>query len=128
MVFGYAGALREQFLVKSMTDLEIDEAIRPLAARQVAGDQMDEHVLIRWTSTGPIPVWIMRSGPWPCRTSRSRPSASFRSLLAAIEAATSASMACSNNWRAPDRRRAVRGSSISSGWRKWIMLVSSFMA
>jgi hypothetical protein len=27
-MFGYAGVLREQFPVKSMTDLEIDAAIR----------------------------------------------------------------------------------------------------
>ena len=22
----------------------------------------------RWTGTAPIPVWMLRSGPWPCRT------------------------------------------------------------
>ena len=30
----------------------------------------------RRTATGPIPVWTRRSGAWPCRTTRSRPSGS----------------------------------------------------
>jgi hypothetical protein len=37
----------------------------------------------RATSTAPIPVWIVRAGPWPCRTRRSRPSASLKSFIAA---------------------------------------------
>lgn len=32
--------------------------------------------LARRTGTGPIPVWIVRSGPWPCRTTRARSLAS----------------------------------------------------
>ena len=96
--------------------------------RSAAGPGSRSRTLTRWTSTGPIPVWIRRSGPWPWRTKRSRPSASFRSFFDARKASTSASMACSSNWRAPDRRRAVSGSSISLGRRSWTMLVSSFMA
>ena len=30
----------------------------------------------RWTSIGPIPVWIDRFGAWPWRTRRRRPSSS----------------------------------------------------
>src|SRR4051812_48387309 len=47
--------------------------------------------------------------------------------MEARKAATSASMACSKSRRAPDRRRAVNGSSISSDWRRRTMLLSSFM-
>jgi hypothetical protein len=32
----------------------------------------------RETGTGPMPVWTSRSGPWPCRTRRARPSGSRR--------------------------------------------------
>src|SRR6185312_3775433 len=78
--------------------------------------------LTRRTSTGPIPVWITRSGPWPCRTMRSRPSARRASCIEVRKASASASTACANSRRAPSRRTAVKGSLTASGWRRgcWV--------
>jgi hypothetical protein len=54
------------------------------------------------TSTGPIPVWIVRAGP--CRMTRARPSASFKSFIVARNVSTSISTACARSCRAPARR------------------------
>ena len=39
--------------------------------------------LTRCTAIGPMPVWTWRSGPWPCRTKRSRPSGIRTPFIAA---------------------------------------------
>ncbi len=72
--------------------------------------------LTRLTGTGPIPVWIVLSGPCPCRTSRARPSASRSSGIAARKASASASIASASRRRAPSRRTEVSGSSNSSAF------------
>ena len=59
----------------------------------------------RRTSTGPIPVWITRSGPCPCRTRRSRPSGSCTSFHTARNVSASASIAWASSRRAPSRAR-----------------------
>src|SRR6478672_6934743 len=46
--------------------------------------------LARRTSTGPTPVWIARCGPWPWRTTRSRPSGNFKSFHMATKESASA--------------------------------------
>src|SRR5215213_426761 len=82
----------------------------------------------RRTGTGPIPVWTRRSGAWPCRTTRSRPSGSCTPFILARNASASASTACASKRRAPLRRTAVSGSSISSGWRRGMTVVSLIVA
>src|SRR3954454_18764536 len=72
-------------------------------------------IFTRDTATGPMPVWIIRSGPCPCRTRRSRPSGSLRSCIRAKNTSASSSTACARSRRAPERRISVRGSSNSSG-------------
>ena len=62
------------------------------------------------TATGPRPVMIARSGRWPWRTSRWRPSSVCLSAWPLRKAATSASTACANSARAPSRRTSVSGS------------------
>ncbi len=71
--------------------------------------------LTRRTATGPMPVCTWRSGPWPCRTMRSRPSGRCAPFIVARNASASASMACASNRRAPLLKTAVSGSSIVSG-------------
>src|SRR3954451_24131106 len=83
------------------------------------------------TATGPRPVRIARSGRWPWRTSRWRPSSVCLSAWPLRKAATSASTACASRARAPSRRTSVSGSENSAGWislttLSWIMAYHSF--
>src|SRR5215212_9788418 len=83
------------------------------------------------TGTGPRPVMIARSGRWPWRTSRWRPSSVCLSAWPLRKAATSASTACASRARAPSRRTSVSGSENSAGWislttLSWIMACHSF--
>src|SRR3954449_10580132 len=83
------------------------------------------------TATGPRPVMIARSGRWPWRTSRWRPSSVCLSAWPLRKAATSASTACASRARAPSRRTSVSGSENSAGWislttLSWIMACHSF--
>src|SRR4051812_28439799 len=83
------------------------------------------------TATGPRPVMIARSGRWPWRTSRWRPSSVCLSAWPLRKAATSASTACANSARAPSRRTSVSGSEKAAGWislttLSWIMACRSF--
>src|SRR3954453_2393680 len=83
------------------------------------------------TATGPRPVMMARSGRWPWRTSRCRPSSVCLSAWPLRKAATSASTACANRARAPSRRTSVSGSENSAGWislttLSWIMAYHSF--
>src|SRR4051812_23078176 len=83
------------------------------------------------TGTGPRPVRIARSGRWPWRTSRWRPSSVCLSAWPLRKAATSASTACASRARAPSRRTSVSGSENSAGWislttLSWIMACHSF--
>src|SRR3954454_13723320 len=83
------------------------------------------------TGTGPRPVMIARSGRWPWRTSRWRPSSVCLSAWRLRKAATSASTACASRARAPSRRTSVSGSENSAGWislttLSWIMACHSF--
>src|SRR5215207_6983513 len=83
------------------------------------------------TGTGPRPVMIARSGRWPWRTSRWRPSSVRLSAWPLRKAATSASTACANRARAPSRRTSVSGSENSAGWislttLSWVMAYHSF--
>src|SRR5215213_6884600 len=82
----------------------------------------------RRTGTGPIPVWTRRSGAWPCRTTRSRPSGSRAPCISARNASASASTACASKRRAPLLRTAVSGSSIVSGWRRGMTVLSLIVA
>ena len=80
------------------------------------------------TATGPMPVWISRSGKCPWRTIRRRPAESVRCAYASTKPATSASTACPSKRRAPKRKTSVSGSSSNDpGWRSWTT-VSSLMA
>ena len=80
------------------------------------------------TATGPMPVWISRSGKCPWRTIRRRPAESVRCAYASTKPATSASTACPSKRRAPRRKTSVSGSSSNDpGWRSWTT-VSSLMA
>src|SRR3954470_6179719 len=74
------------------------------------------------TATGPRPVMIARSGRWPWRTSRWRPSSVCLSAWPLRKAATSASTACASRARAPSRRTSVSGSENSAGWISWTTL------
>src|SRR5271167_2915623 len=65
------------------------------------------------TSTGPIPVWIARTGSCPWRTTRRRPSGSTSSAVEARNVSNAASTAWAINRRAPVRRISVSGSSIA---------------
>src|SRR3954465_14604716 len=76
------------------------------------------------TATGPRPVMILRSGRWPWRTSRWRPSSVCLSAWPLRKAATSASTACANRARAPSRRTSVSGSEKASGWISLTTLLS----
>src|SRR5215213_9182498 len=83
------------------------------------------------TGTGPRPVTILRSGRWPWRTSRWRPSSVCLSAWPARKAATSASTACANRARAPSRRTSVSGSENAPGWislttLSWVTACHSF--
>src|SRR3954468_7705061 len=83
------------------------------------------------TATGPRPVMIARSGRWPWRTSRWRPSSVCVLAWRLRKAATSASTACANRARAPSRRTSVSGSENSAGWislatLSWVMAYHSF--
>src|SRR5271165_5015170 len=64
------------------------------------------------TSTGPIPVWIARTGSCPWRTTRRRPSERASSAFKASNVSNSASTAWAINRRGPARRVSVSGSSI----------------
>src|SRR5437870_219792 len=76
------------------------------------------------TATGPTPVTISRSGRWPWRTSRWRPSSVSLSAWQLSRAATSASTACASNARASLRKTSVSGSAKVPGWESWKTLVS----
>src|SRR4051812_43334633 len=83
------------------------------------------------TTTGPRPVMIARSGRWPWRTSRWRPSSVCLSAWPLRKAVTSASTACANRARAPSRRTSVSGSENSAGWislttLSWVTACHSF--
>src|SRR6185312_239292 len=67
------------------------------------------------TATGPIPVITSRSGRWPWRTTRWRPSSVLRSAWLARNSATSASIACASKLRAPPRKISVSRSSNAPG-------------
>ena len=78
------------------------------------------------TATGPMPVWISRSGKCPWRTIRRRPAESVRCAYASTKPATSASTACPSKRRAPRRKTSVSGSSSNNpGWRSWKTVSSS---
>ena len=80
------------------------------------------------TATGPMPVWISRSGKCPWRTIRRRPAEPVRCAYASTKPATSASTACPSKRRAPRRKTSVSGSSSNDpDWRSWTT-VSSLMA
>src|SRR5512135_3017896 len=68
-----------------------------------------------------MPVWMVRSGRWPLRTTCRRPAASLRWEWASTQAATSASMASASIRRAPSRRISVR---TSWPWGKGTMRMS----
>ncbi len=53
------------------------------------------------TLTGPIPVWIVRTGSCPWRTTRWRPSGRTRSAFKARNVSNSISTACLISFRAP---------------------------
>src|SRR3984893_7569767 len=76
------------------------------------------------TPTGPMPVMISRSGKWPWRTSRLRPSSVVSSAYLLSKVATSASTACASSARAPLRNTSVSGSAKFPGWESWKTLVS----
>src|SRR3954464_15545845 len=83
------------------------------------------------TVTGPRPVMIARSGRWPWRTSRWRPSSVCLSAWPLRKAVTSASTPCANRARAPSRRTSVSGSENSAGWislttLSWVTACHSF--
>ena len=61
----------------------------------------------RLAQTAPISVMISRSGKWPWRTTRCRPTSVFRSPCMARKSATSALTACTSKVRAPSRRTPV---------------------
>ena len=65
------------------------------------------------TSTGPIPVWIARTGSCPWRTTRRRPSERTSSAFEARNVSNSASTAWAISRRAPARKISVSGSSIA---------------
>jgi len=70
----------------------------------------------RATRIGPIPVWIVRSGPVPWRTTRWRPSGRRSAPNCATKLAASAFSAAISIWRAPSRAISVNGSMIDPGW------------
>jgi hypothetical protein len=70
----------------------------------------------RCTAIGPIPVWIVRFGPAPCRTTRWRPSGSSSSPNRATKPSASAFIATISMRRAPSRAISVNGSVIEPGW------------
>src|SRR3954468_22770697 len=83
------------------------------------------------TATEPRPVMIVRSGRWPWRTSRWRPSSVCVLAWPLRKAETSASTACANRARAPSRRTSVSGSENSAGWISlttvsWVTACHSF--
>ena len=78
----------------------------------------------RLIRTTPIPMWNKRSGQWPWRTKRDRPSARRSSLVSAKNDSASVSTASARRRRAPSRRTDVSGSSIASGCRNAEMVVS----
>jgi hypothetical protein len=61
------------------------------------------------------PVAIWRAGPWPCRTTRARPSGSFNSAVVSRNVCSSISTALASRSRAPFRRISVSGSSTADG-------------
>src|SRR5467141_4396033 len=65
-----------------------------------------------------------RSGKWPWRTSRLRPSSVVSSAYLLSKVATSASTACASSARAPLRNTSVSGSAKFPGWERWKTLVS----
>ena len=79
------------------------------------------------TATGPMPVMISRSGRWPWRTSRRRPSSVRASEWPSRNAATSASTARASRDRAPLRSTSVNGSENVDGWESF-KTVSSLTA
>src|SRR6202453_4921202 len=76
------------------------------------------------TSTGPIPVWIARTGSCPWRTTPRRPSGSTSSAVETRNVSNSASTAWAINRRAPVRRISVSGSSIAPFCRRATTLFS----
>ena len=76
------------------------------------------------TATGPMPVMISRSGRWPWRTSRRRPSSVRASEWPSRNPATSASTARASRDRAPLRSTSVNGSENVDGWESFKTLLS----
>src|SRR6266542_2862701 len=76
------------------------------------------------TTIGPMPVTISRSGRWPWRTKRRRPSSVSLSAWFPRNAATSASMAWARRERAPLRSTSVSGSENVPGWESLKTLLS----
>ena len=71
-----------------------------------------------------MPVTISRSGRWPWRTRRRRPSSVISSPYLSSKLATSASTACARSARAPLRKTSVNGSAKVPGWENCKTLVS----
>ena len=71
------------------------------------------------TATGPMPVMISRSGRWPWRTSRRRPSSVRASEWPSRNTATSASTARASRDRAPLCSTSVNGSENVDGWERF---------
>ncbi|MGY4447363.1 hypothetical protein ACVWZR_002023 [Bradyrhizobium sp. i1.3.1] len=59
---------------------------------------------------GADPVWIVRTGPWPNRTRRSRLSGTFKPFIAVRNASASISTACASSCRAPHPKIFASGS------------------
>ena len=76
------------------------------------------------TATGPMPVMISRSGRWPWRTSRRRPSSVRASEWPSRNPATSASTARASRDRAPLRSTSVNGSENVDGWESFKTVLS----
>ena len=76
------------------------------------------------TATGPMPVMISRSGRWPWRATRRRPSSVRASEWPSRNAATSASTARANRDWAPLRSTSVNGSENVDGWESFKTVLS----
>src|SRR5512135_2364387 len=75
-----------------------------------------------------MPVWMVRSGRWPLRTTCCRPAWSLRWAWLSIQAATSASMASARRRRAPSRRMSVSTSWPVGNGTMRMSVVDSLMA
>ena len=81
----------------------------------------------RWTSGAPIPVWICRCSPNPCRTIRCRPSSRCSAAKRATNPSASAFSASASIRRAPSRASSVKASTIDPDWRNGRIVVSFFI-